>query len=159
MEGGAICGFCGTLYAEPLTLCPRCQYVNSREADFCLKCGTELTVTCPACGSANWAGAEHCTACGRDLDALQHAFRSFQDSYQSHIEQDRAELPELRLQEEQESDQRMEKLEEIDRQRLLNEALRAAQAKRRERLIIVVMSAVTIVFFAILVALLGPGLV
>jgi DNA-binding winged helix-turn-helix (wHTH) protein len=41
----------------PAPSCPKCQYANLPEAQFCNACGASLVATCPSCGRTNPPGA------------------------------------------------------------------------------------------------------
>lgn len=47
--------------------CPKCQYANLPEAQFCNACGASLVAACPSCGRANPPGAAFCHACATPL--------------------------------------------------------------------------------------------
>jgi DNA-binding winged helix-turn-helix (wHTH) protein len=51
----------------PAPSCPRCQYANLPEAQFCNACGASLVAACPSCGRANPPGAAFCHACATPL--------------------------------------------------------------------------------------------
>src|SRR5262245_35918483 len=51
----------------PAPSCPRCQYANLPEAQFCNACGASLVAVCPSCGRANPPGAAFCHACATPL--------------------------------------------------------------------------------------------
>jgi ribosomal protein L40E len=45
--------------------CPSCNYDNSADALFCMKCGTKVENRCPSCNTVNPADANFCRKCGR----------------------------------------------------------------------------------------------
>ncbi|MGD0663703.1 MAG: adenylate/guanylate cyclase domain-containing protein [Syntrophorhabdales bacterium] len=47
--------------------CPKCQFDNSADAQFCLECGQRLEVACPQCGKKLPPTAKFCNGCGQDL--------------------------------------------------------------------------------------------
>ena len=49
--------------------CPRCQHENSPQSNFCLGCGTRLTLTCGSCGADLAAGSRFCSKCGTPVKA------------------------------------------------------------------------------------------
>jgi class 3 adenylate cyclase/DNA-binding winged helix-turn-helix (wHTH) protein len=51
----------------PVPSCPKCQYANLPEAQFCNACGASLVAACPSCGRANPPGAAFCHACATPL--------------------------------------------------------------------------------------------
>ena len=44
--------------------CPKCQFENREDAEFCNKCGTKLEVACPKCDRVNAPGSIFCDKCG-----------------------------------------------------------------------------------------------
>ena len=48
--------------------CPKCQFNNIKEANFCAKCGTKLIAVCPQCGSENSPENSFCIKCGQKLE-------------------------------------------------------------------------------------------
>ena len=56
--------------AQPMILCPKCNFQNPQTAKFCSSCGAPLQVAgvaCPKCGASNPAGAKFCVSCGSPL--------------------------------------------------------------------------------------------
>ena len=51
----------------PASSCPRCQYANPPEAQFCNACGASLVALCPSCERANSPRAAFCLACATPL--------------------------------------------------------------------------------------------
>jgi class 3 adenylate cyclase/tetratricopeptide (TPR) repeat protein len=47
--------------------CPRCQFENPEDSNFCLECGGKLELPCPQCGNVLPVGAKFCNKCGHDL--------------------------------------------------------------------------------------------
>jgi len=47
--------------------CPKCQFENPKNAEFCVECGNRLDVLCPNCGSLNSPVYKFCKKCGQDL--------------------------------------------------------------------------------------------
>ena len=52
----------------PAPSCPKCQYANLPEAQFCNACGASLVAVCPSCGRTNPPGAAFCHACATPLN-------------------------------------------------------------------------------------------
>ena len=48
--------------------CPKCQFNNKEEANFCKKCGTKLEVVCPSCGHPYEEDSLFCEQCGQRLE-------------------------------------------------------------------------------------------
>jgi class 3 adenylate cyclase len=51
--------------------CPKCQFENREEANFCKECGTKLEFSCPSCGHSYEAGSKFCDKCGQDLQSAK----------------------------------------------------------------------------------------
>ena len=51
--------------------CPRCQFMNREEANFCKKCGEKLELMCPSCGEKYDSESLFCDKCGHDLRKAQ----------------------------------------------------------------------------------------
>ncbi len=47
--------------------CPKCQFENPEEMQFCVKCGNKLEINCPKCGFGNSPTFQYCGKCGHDL--------------------------------------------------------------------------------------------
>ena len=47
--------------------CPKCQFENPEEMQFCVKCGNKLEINCPECGFGNSPTFQYCGKCGHDL--------------------------------------------------------------------------------------------
>jgi len=56
--------------AQPMIVCPKCNFQNPPGAKFCSNCGAQLrpsAVKCPKCGATNPPGAKFCVECGSPL--------------------------------------------------------------------------------------------
>ena len=49
--------------------CPKCQFENPKDAEFCIECGSALEYRCPKCGSITPATGKFCKKCGHKLTA------------------------------------------------------------------------------------------
>src|SRR4030043_541138 len=50
--------------------CPKCQFDNLEDVEFCNECGNKLEITCSACGRMNPIGSKFCNKCGHSLIPL-----------------------------------------------------------------------------------------
>mgnify|MGYP002066870660 CR=1 FL=1 len=50
-------------------LCPKCQFENPEDSNFCLECGHKLEQKCSQCKKALPIGAKFCNGCGHKLAA------------------------------------------------------------------------------------------
>lgn len=62
--------------AQPMVLCPKCNFQNPQTSKFCGNCGAPLQVAagginCPKCGASNPGGAKFCVNCGNPLQAIR----------------------------------------------------------------------------------------
>ena len=49
--------------------CPKCQFENPADSNFCLECGKKLEQKCPQCEKALPVSAKFCNGCGHNLTA------------------------------------------------------------------------------------------
>jgi len=47
--------------------CPKCQFENPEDSQFCLECGGKIESRCPKCSKVVPIGAKFCNGCGHDL--------------------------------------------------------------------------------------------
>ena len=47
--------------------CPKCQFENKQDAEFCMECGARLEAPCSNCGRTLPLVAKFCDKCGHDL--------------------------------------------------------------------------------------------
>lgn len=67
---------------ETPILCPGCQTLNPETVDYCLHCGTRLSVTCPVCYSPNRIDASHCVKCGKNMSQAKNSQSEFAQTWQ-----------------------------------------------------------------------------
>jgi class 3 adenylate cyclase/tetratricopeptide (TPR) repeat protein len=48
--------------------CPKCQFENLGDVNFCVECGGKLEIICPKCGYCNSISYKFCGGCGHKLD-------------------------------------------------------------------------------------------
>jgi len=48
--------------------CPKCQFENREEAQFCSECGYKFELSCPECGNPIRASSKFCDRCGYKLE-------------------------------------------------------------------------------------------
>jgi len=60
--------------------CPKCQYENREDANFCKECGANLEVACSECGTVYELGSKFCDECGyklgEEIDSAKPEFSS-----------------------------------------------------------------------------------
>ena len=47
--------------------CPKCDFDNPKEAEFCIECGSRMEFHCPKCGAITPATGKFCMKCGHNL--------------------------------------------------------------------------------------------
>jgi class 3 adenylate cyclase len=47
--------------------CPKCQFENPDDAQFCIECGNPMEFQCPKCGAITPTTGKFCKACGHNL--------------------------------------------------------------------------------------------
>ena len=70
------CEYCGTVNFTDIdhrqkdsdSICPNCDFVNARTAQYCGNCGKPLYHTCPRCNTQNRIEVIYCTNCGTDIE-------------------------------------------------------------------------------------------
>jgi class 3 adenylate cyclase len=54
--------------------CPKCQFENREEAQFCSECRHKFELSCPECGNSIKANSKFCDGCGCRLETLLETF-------------------------------------------------------------------------------------
>jgi class 3 adenylate cyclase/tetratricopeptide (TPR) repeat protein len=49
--------------------CPKCQFENRKDAQFCSECGHKFELSCPECGNSIGASSKFCDGCGCKLES------------------------------------------------------------------------------------------
>ena len=152
-NGTLSCPFCGSTFAHPDCVCPRCETVNEPDVRLCVSCGQKLREPCVRCGALNLVNAAHCHECGAGLDLLEHiaARRAVTDA--GRLQQIQSEAARLKQETERASQERMSKFWAQEQARLESLAKAKAEQQRQERLIVLLVSAVLLVAVLAIVAL------
>ena len=153
------CHFCGTLLNLQRSLCPACQFVNPEGTRFCTQCGESILRICPACEHENWAGVEHCANCGRVLDMLEIMTKSRVRDTRARMAQQRQEALAAKIRETAQAEARMEQYWQMEQDRQVEAAKRAARHRQRERKVIVgflIGAAACILLLIVLLFLVSP---
>lgn len=154
------CQYCGTLFDLHRSLCPACQSVNREGTRFCRQCGESILRICPACEHENWAGVEHCTNCGRVLDMLEIMTKSRIRDTRARMAQHRQEALATKMRETAQAEARMDQFWQMERDRQVEAATRAAQHRQRERKVVVgflIGAAACILLLIVLFFLVSPA--
>ena len=151
--GTLSCPFCGSTFAHPDCVCPRCETVNGPDVRLCVSCGQKLREPCVRCGALNPVNASFCHECGAGLDLLEHiaARRAVTDA--GRLEQMQSGAARLKEETERASQERMSKFWALEQARLESLAKAKAEQQRQERLIVVLVSAVLLVAVLAIIAL------
>ena len=59
--------------------CPKCQFENREEAQFCSECGHKFELSCPDCGNPIRASSKFCDGCGCKLEAPLETYDTVSD--------------------------------------------------------------------------------
>jgi predicted amidophosphoribosyltransferase len=147
-----VCAYCNADFVIAETICPECGNFNDPGTDFCTQCGTAISRLCPACGTRNWANAEVCEHCGRGLDMIEHMAARWHQSTQRRLQEQMAEAPALKRQEEESARSRSAALWDTENRR--QQALRDAQVARdRQEQRLMIVAAITLLAFIAIVVL------
>ena len=152
-DGTISCPFCGSTFAHPERVCPRCETVNELDARLCVSCGEKLREPCVRCGALNPVNATYCHECGAGLDLLEHiaARRAVSDA--DRLQQLQSEATRIKEDAERASQERMSKFWAQEQTRLQSLATAKAEQQRQERLMWILATAAVIVLVIVLAAL------
>jgi ribosomal protein L40E len=152
-DGTISCPFCGSTFAHPERVCPRCETVNELDARLCVSCGEKLREPCVRCGALNAVNASYCHECGAGLDLLEHiaARRAVSDA--DRLQQLQSEATRIKEDTERASQERMSKFWAQEQTRLQSLAKAKAEQQRQERLIWILATCAVIILVIVLVAL------
>jgi ribosomal protein L40E len=141
-NGTLSCPFCGSTFAHPDRVCPRCETVNEPDVRLCVSCGQKLREPCVRCGALNPVNASYCHECGAGLDLLEHiaARRAVTDA--GRLEQMQAGAARIKQETERASQERMSKFWAQEQARLESLAKAKAEQQRQERWIVLAVSAI-----------------
>jgi ribosomal protein L40E len=152
-DGTISCPFCGSTFAHPERVCPRCETVNELDARLCVSCGEKLREPCVRCGALNAVNASYCHECGAGLDLLEHiaARRAVSDA--DRLQQLQSEATRIKEDTERASQERMSKFWAQEQTRLQSLAKAKAEQQRQERLIWILATCAVIILVIVLMAL------
>ena len=118
----------------------------------------EPALICPDCSTANAPDAKNCVSCGHPFDALGHIMAREQLRFADRFSQRAQNVPEMKTQAADASQQRLAQLWEVDRQR--RDALhlqKKRQQQQERRLLIGAATAVIVVLIVVLIVLIAKG--
>jgi len=157
-DGTVSCPYCGSVFAHPERVCPRCETVNETDAARCISCGEKLREPCVRCGTFNWVHATHCQNCGAALDMLEHIAARHAETTAERLRRLQAEMPSIKDEAERASKERLEKMWAQERARTEKLAKAKAEQQRQERIIwtIAAVAIVLVVIAVVALAVAGP---
>jgi len=154
--GGTLsCPYCGSTFAHPDRVCPRCETVNEPGARLCVSCGEKLREPCVRCGALNWVRAIYCHECGASLDLLEHIAARRAVTTSDRLQQIQFDATHLKAETERASQERMSKFWAQEQARLESLARDKAAQQRQERLIWIL---ATLAIAILVIVLLASGL-
>ena len=149
-DGTIACPYCGSTFAHPERVCPRCQTVNESDARQCTACGQTLRQPCARCGTLNWSQATYCHRCGTSLDVLEHIASRRAETTADRIVRLQAGMTTVKEEAERASQARLDEMWGRDNARLEAMAIAKSKQQRQERLLWVIASlAILAVLFTI----------
>ena len=154
-DGTLSCPYCGSTFAHPDRVCPRCETVNEPGARLCVSCGEKLREPCVRCGALNWVRAIYCHECGASLDLLEHIAARRAVTTSDRLQQIQSDATHLKAETERASQERMSKFWAQEQARLESLARDKAAQQRQERLIWIL---ATLAIAILVIVLLASGL-
>ena len=152
--GGTLsCPYCGSTFAHPDRVCPRCETVNEPGARLCVSCGEKLREPCVRCGALNWVRAIYCHECGASLDLLEHIAARRAVTTSDRLQQIQSDATHLKAETERASQERMSKFWAQEQARLESLARDKAAQQRQERLIWILTTSAVVILVIVLLAL------
>lgn len=130
-DGTVQCDYCGSAYAHPERVCPKCQTISELTDLDCPACGQPLRGLCPSCDALNPLEAQTCRRCGASLDLLAHVAGRVATTSADLIYQRSAEADALKRREEEASRARLEQMWQRDHER--QERLAASRLKQQQQ--------------------------
>jgi len=152
-NGTITCPFCGSTFAHPERVCPRCETVNEADARECVSCGEKLREPCVRCGTLNWAQAQYCQRCGAALGVLEHIAARRSKTEAERLRGIQSEAPRLKEETERSSQERLARLWATENERLSQVAKNQARQQSQERLIWIIAATGIILMLIAIVAL------
>jgi ribosomal protein L40E len=134
-DGTIACPYCGSTFAHPERVCPRCQTVNELDARQCVSCGQTLRHPCARCGTLNWSQATFCRRCGASLDVLEHIAARRAETTADRIVRLQSSMTSVKEEAEGASQARLAEMWARDNARLEATAKSKAKQQQQERLL------------------------
>jgi tRNA A-37 threonylcarbamoyl transferase component Bud32 len=157
-DGRFICGSCGTpLGQAPEDIdCPACGTLNPPQARKCMNCGLTLGRMCPSCNYQNPPTTDICLQCGTRLDRLSSMMMRTPSGKAQATKQAQEVAVKSKGHDAAFMEQQRIRLEEEERQRLIDFGAQKHEAVRQQRLIMTITlfggAAVVIILLAVLLA-------
>src|SRR5512136_645578 len=157
-DGTIACPYCGSTFAHPERVCPRCQTVNESDARQCISCGQTLRQPCARCGTLNWSQATYCQRCGASLDVLEHIASRRAETTAERIVRLQSSMTAVKEEAESASQARLAEMWGRDNARLEAMAKAKAKQQRQERLlwVIATLAILAVLFTIVALTLVAP---
>jgi hypothetical protein len=152
-DGSIACPFCGSTFAHPERVCPRCESVNEPGVLECTACGQTLQEPCVRCGTLNWVNASYCKRCGVALNILEHIAARRAEGDGERIRRLQAAAGKIKEETERSSHERLNKMWAQERERLEMLAKNKAEQQRQERIIVAIMAVAVVTVILVVIVL------